>query len=148
MYKSIYFLNSINYLLKNIEHISPKNFERLKFMQQKYHNFIFHELQLIKILFLIGDSYVSWSTLRIPLLYFWYVIIRVSKSLRGIFHLSFHFVFNNSYMYFFNKKHGHFEFKKFNSFQNFQYFYFLSKLKKTRKAIYTLAPRPLIFKLQ
>ena len=89
-------------------------------------SFFCHELQLITVLLLICDSYMSWSTRF------------VSLKLCVGFSIFDSVLFLLKFIFFFNKMHGFFDFKNHNSFQN----------EKNWKATHSLAPRPLIFKLQ
>ena len=66
-------------------------------MLQKIHSLFSHELQLITVLILICDSYMSWSKI-------------LHISLCGIFHFWFHLVFK--FIFLFNKKYGLFDFKE------------------------------------
>ena len=86
-------------------------------------SFSFCELQLVLVSLLVYNSYMSWSTRFF------------SKTACGVFHFDFvscllKFVFYSTLDSLTLKRH--------NSFQN----------KKNRKVTHSLAPRPLIFKLQ
>ena len=62
-----------------------KKFLRTKEAVQKMPSFFFRELQLIKVLLLICDSYMSK--------------VRLSKTVCGIFHFRFPFVFIKVYIF-------------------------------------------------
>ena len=89
-------------------------------------SFFFRELQLITVLLLIWDSYVSWSTRFVSLKL--YVGFSISKSVSFLLKLI--FVFNNM--------HGFFHIIRDNCFQN----------GNNRKSTHSFAPKSLIFKLQ
>ena len=93
-------------------------------MGQKMHSFFFHELQLIRVLFLICDSYMSWSTrfLSIKLCIGFSIFDSVS------FLLKFKFLF---------KCMDFLTLQCHNSFQKYN----------NRKATHSFAPKLLIFKL-
>ena len=62
------------------------------------HNFLFRELQLITVLYLIYHSYESKRK------------VRLSKTMYGVFHFQFCFMFLK-FIFFFSKMHGLFDFK-------------------------------------
>ena len=100
--------------------INFKNhFFRTKQTLQKMHSFFFRELQLIKVLFLMGHSSVSWNTRLCGIIF---------DSV--LFLLKFGFLFNKSMDSLTLKRHS--------SFQNYN----------NRKITHPFAHRPLIFKLQ
>ena len=80
--------------------------------------FFFYELQLITVLFLICNSYMSWSTRF------------VSKSVCGIFHFRFRFVFIKAYIFFSTKWMDFLILKRHNSFQKYN----------SRKVTHTFTP--------
>ena len=92
--------------------------------------FFFHKLQLITVLLLILDSYISWSTRFVSLKVCMKFSIFASVSLL---------------LFLFNKKHGLFDFKM-SQFQNLNLNQFQNL--NNRKSAHTFATRPLIFKLQ
>ena len=90
-------------------------------MEQKMSSFFFHELQFIAILFLIRDSYMSWSTR--------FVSLKLCVGFSIFNSVSFLLKF----LFFFKKMHGLLD----NSFQ----------YQNNRKATDSFAPRSLASKL-
>ena len=74
-------------------HIEMKHIEKRFFRQKmngtKILSFLFHELQLTTVLLLICNSYMNWSTRFVYLF----------KTLSGIFHFRFRFVFIKVYIF-------------------------------------------------
>ena len=66
-----------------------KKFPSDKISGTKKPSFFFRELQLITALLLTCDSYMHWSTLK----------VRLSKTMRGIFHFGFRFGFIKVYVF-------------------------------------------------
>ena len=93
-------------------------------MVQKMSSFFFHDLQLIRVLLSICDSYLSWSTRFVSLI----LCVGLSIFDSVWFLLKFIFLFNKM----------HLTLKRHNYFQNLN----------NRKVSHSFAPRPLIFKLQ
>ena len=90
------------------------------------HSFFFRELQLITVLLLIRNSYMSWGHM-----------VHLSKTVCGIFHLRLRFVFIK-FIFFSTKSMDSLTLKCHNSFQN----------KNNWKATQSFDPRPLTFQLQ
>ena len=90
----------------------------------KMHFFSFLSSKLITVLLLICNSYTDWS-------------FHLSKTLCGIFHFRFLFVFIKLYI-FFHQKARTLTLKRHNSFHH----------KSNGKATHSFVPRLLIFKLQ
>ena len=80
--------------------IKYKHFLWTKQMLQKMHSFFFRELQLITVLLLIRESYMSWSTRFVNPK----VCVGFSIFDSVLYFLRFKFLFN--------KKHGLFDFKR------------------------------------
>ena len=89
-------------------------------MVQRIHSPFFPNLQLITVLTLICNSYLSWST--------WFISLKL--------YLGFFIFVSVSFLYFVQQKVK--TLRRYNCFQN----------KNNRKTTYSFAPRPLIFKLQ
>ena len=94
-------------------------------------SFFFRELQLIIVLLLSRNSYMSWSTWSISLK------LRVGFSVFDSTSFSLNFIYLFIYL-FFQQKADSLTLKRHNSFQN----------KSNRKATRSFARKPLIFKLQ
>ena len=87
-------------------------------------NLLFRDLQLMTVLFLMDDFYMSWKNK-----------CRFSKRSCGIFHFWFGFVFNWSFPLCPIKNMDSLTSKSYNSFQN----------QNNRKVTHFVAPRSLIF---
>ena len=98
--KNIYFQSAIDRLYIETKPKCKKNFFWTKCRLQKMHSFFFCELQLITVSLIICNSYTSWST--------WFIYVKLCEG----FSISDPVLFLLNFIFLFNKKLRHFDFKK------------------------------------